>query len=299
MVEIIFVFICIIPAIFVCLLQFYVFRNAKRNFIKLLPLMVTFITFITLYTYEHFAEASLTITWVIEWFIPGCLLGILLALISRKIRISYIFLTLLSLYTLFIVFYNIWAPAEVFYEPFRVEYEDSVYIEYKDADDTPYKLLFDDSYEEKEKHFYIKSMLIPFDYITPYSEKFDKDYNFVWIKSYDDVLVKKKFVLPTIESNKVDEVWMSRSSSYEIIKDKETVDKIVKCAKSNVEIELDKEIVDYKKKHSWDNHCFYLKYKDLPIIEEYHICEIEDGKYIIEQYTPEEYAAPFWENVTH
>ena len=261
--------------------------------------MVTFITFITLYTYEHFAEASLTITWVIEWFIPGCLLGILLALISRKIRISYIFLTLLSLYTLFIVFYNIWAPAEVFYEPFRVEYEDSVYIEYKDADDTPYKLLFDDSYEEKEKHFYIKSMLIPFDYITPYSEKFDKNYNFVWIKSYDDVLVKKEFVLPTIESNKVDEVWMSRSSSYEIIKDKETVDKIVKCAKSNVEIELDKEIVDYIKKHSWDNHCFYLKYKDLPIIEEYHICETEDGKYIIEQYTPEEYATPFWENVTH
>lgn len=297
--EILFVIFCIIPALFMSLLQFYVFKNAKNIFIKLLPFLISFSSFLVLFTYENIAEASLTITWIIEWFIPGCLFGILLAFISRIIKISYIFLTLLSLYTLFMVFYNFWAPAEVFYEPFRVEYEDTVYIEYDESNYTPYKLLSDDSYEGKESRLYIRSMLYPFDYITPYSEKFDPEHNFVWIKSYDDVLVKREFVLPTIESNKVDEVWMSQSSSYEIIKEKETVDKIVKCAKNNGEIELDKEIVDYIKKHSWDNHCFYLKYKDIPIIEEYHICETEDGKYIIEQFTEEEYLSIYFDDNAH
>lgn len=298
--EILFVAFCIIPALFMSLLQFFVFRNAKRVFIKLLPLLISFITFLILFTYESIAEASLTITWTIEWFIPGCLLGVLLALLSRKIKISYIFLTLLSLYMLFMVFYNFWAPAEVFYEPFRVECEDSVYVEYDDFDDSPYKLIADDSYADKESHLYIRSMLYPFDYITPYSENFDPEHNFVWIKSYDDVLVKENFVFPTIESNEVEAVWMSASSSDEDhITDKETVKKIVKCIKSNGKIELDKEIVDYIKKCSWDNHCIHLKYKDCPIIEEYHICETDDGKYTLEQFTEDEYLSIYFDDNAH
>ena len=92
---------------------------------------------------------------------------------------------------------------------------------------------------------------------------------------------------------------MSLSSSYEIIKDESTVNKIVECAKSDGKIELDKNIVSYIQKYSFDSHCFYLRYVDCPLVEEFHIEETEDGKYIIDQYTPEEYNTIYWEEEAH
>lgn len=139
-------------------------------------------------------------------------------------------------------------------------------------------------------------------YFYYYSETLDKNKDFIIDKDryhFNDIYVDENFVFPTKENNKVDEVWMSHSSSYEIIKDESTVDKIVACAKSDGKIELDKEIVDYIKKYSWDYHCFYLKYEGYPIVEEFHIEETEDGRYIVNQYTPEEYNTIYWEEEAH
>lgn len=195
---------------------------------------------------------------------------------------------------------NAVAPAKLFHDPLRVEYEDKVYVEYDDYEYPAYDLAYDDSEKGNTKRTYVKSSLFSIEYIVPYSANFDKNQNFVWLYSYDRVLVKEGFVFPTIENNEVEAVWMSASSSDEDhITDKETVNKIVKCIKSNGKMKLDKSIVRYIKKHSWDNHCIHLKYKDYPILEDYHIEETEDGRYILKQYTPEEYDAPFWENKSH
>ncbi len=148
------------------------------------------------------------------------------------------------------------------------------------------------------------------DYITPFSDffclynrEFDK-YNNVIIESPNDskarIYINKEMVLPILNRNKVDMVCMSLDAKDEDnIKDKETVDKIVECAKSNGEIELDKDIYDYIKKYSADHHCLWLKYEGYPIVEEFHIKETEDGRYIIDQYTLEEYDTIYWEEEAH
>lgn len=195
------------------------------------------------------------------------------------------------------VFYNIYAPAEVFYNPFSVEYNDKIYVEFESKH--PYELIYDDSSQAEKECVYIRSMIVPFIYFEPYSVEFDKNTEFINLYYFDKVLVYEDFIYPTINENKVVEVWMSLSSSYEIIKDKSTVNKIVECAKSNGEIELDKGIVDYIKKYSWDNHCFYLRYADCPLVEEFHIEETEDGRYIIDQFTLEEYDTIYWEDEAH
>ncbi len=202
--------------------------------------------------------------------------------------LGWLILSVIVLYTLFIVFYNVYAPAEVFYNPFSVEYNGEVYVEYEDEE--PYRLIADDSIAEKNNRVYVKSMLIPFIYFEPYSVKFDKKENFIWLYHFDEILVKENFVFPTIEKDAINEVWMSSSSTGKYkIKDKKTVDKIVECAKSDGRIELDKEVYDYIKKYSFDNHCFRLKYEGYPILEKFHIKETEDGRYIIDQYTEEDF----------
>ncbi len=151
-------------------------------------------------------------------------------------------------------------------------YHDSIYIEQDKFSD--YALTFDN-------------------YFFYFSETYDKNRDFIVENlsdySRNEKYVDENFVFPTLENNKVDEVWMSKSSSYEIIKNKETVAKIVKCAKSDGKIELDKDIYDYIKKYSADYHCLWLKYEGYPIIEEFHIKETEDGRYIVDQYDIEEY----------
>ena len=238
---------------------------------------------------------------ILMCFSIGSVSGIPLYFLSQKVKIRYIVTLIVGLYCLIMVGINASAQAEIFYEPyFRVEYNNDVYVEYSESNYSPYELLADDIDDENGKRIFIKGSLFSIDFLSPYSENFDKNHNFVWLSTYDEILVKKDFVLPALGNNEVEAVWMSASSSDEDhITDKETVDKIVECIKSNGEIELDKKIVDYIKKYSWDYHCFHLKYKDCPIIEEYHICENEDGKYIIERFTEEEYLSIYFDDNAH
>ena len=161
-------------------------------------------------------------------------------------------------------------------------YSEYIYIEQDDFSD--YALCFDG-------YFYY------------YSETFDKNRDFIIDNnSYHptEIYVDENFSFPTIENNSVDEVWMSQSSDdKDNIKDKQIVNKVVECAKSDGEIELDKDMYDYIKKYSWDNHCFYLKCEGYPIVEEFHLEETEDGRYIVDQYTPEEYNTIYREEEAH
>ena len=195
------------------------------------------------------------------------------------------------------VFYNLYAPAGVLFNPFSVEYNDDTYIEFES--EKPYELVYDDSFQGKKDRIYVKNMIIPFIYFEPYSVELDKNTEFINLYYFDKVLVNDDFTYPTIDKNKVIEVWMSLSSSYEIIKDREMVDKIVECAKSNGKIELDKDIVSYIQKYSFDSHCFYLRYVDCPIVEEFHIEKNEDGKYIVVQYSIENYKSSYRQDEAH
>ena len=82
---------------------------------------------------------------------------------------------------------------------------------------------------------------VPYDYYTDYFLLWNSilrldeyDEYFFWDNyPHYDVYVKEDFVFPTLESNEIDEVWMSLLSDGKYnIKDKETVSKIVECAKS-------------------------------------------------------------------
>ncbi len=147
--------------------------------------------------------------------------------------------------------------------------------------------------------------VFPFRYFEFYCENFDENENFIinqpnHTTSLYFPFIREDFSYPTVENNEVAEIWMSRSSSDEYnIKDKETVDKIVECAKSDGEIPLDKDIVEYIKEYSCDNHCFYLKYVGYPLIEDFHIEETEDGRYIVDQYTAEEYDTIYYQDEAH
>lgn len=211
--------------------------------------------------------------------------------------LGWILLVTIMIYVLFMVCYNIFAPAKVFYSPFSVIYNDNTFIEFES--EKPYELVSDDSFQGNKDHVYVKNMIIPLIYFEPYSVELDKKTNFINLYYFDKILVDEDFTYPTIDEDEVVEVWMSLSSSYEIIKDKSTVNKIVECAKSNGEIELEKEIVDYIKKYSFDSHCFYLRYADCPLVEEFHIEETEDGKYIVEQYPVENYKLSYREDEAH
>ena len=222
---------------------------------------------------------------------------------KKFLKIRYLLLFVFIFYSLSVLLYHIIAPAKILYDPFRVEYKNTVYIEGL-SDYYQYELVKDESYDAEEKHIWVKDRLVvdfffPFEYFEAYCESFDKQINFICLNSYDTVFVKEGFVFPTIEENEVSEVWMSASSTYEIIKDKEKVAKIVECAKSKGELELDEDVVEYIKKYSWDNHCFYLKYAGYPLVEEFHIEETEDGRYVVDQFTAEEYDTIYYHNTAH
>ena len=289
------------PAAVTAIIQFFVAKKVKKKVIRFLPTIILISAYIVLdILYTRFEIGNSILMHIMMCFAIGSAAGIPLYLLSKKIKIRYIFIPIIALYCLIMIGINASAPAEIFYEPyFRVEYEDDVYVEYDNTNYSPYDLVYDEE-EGDTKRIYIKSSLFSIDYIVPYSVNFDKNQNFVWLSTYEEVLVKKGFTLPTIDKNEVEAVWMSASSSDEDhITDKETVDKIVECIKSKGEIKLDKLIVGYIKKRSWDNHCIHIKYKDYPIIEEYHICETDDGKYIIEQFTEEEYLSIYFDDNAH
>jgi hypothetical protein len=160
-------------------------------------------------------------------------------------------------------------------------------------------LVCDDSFKSTKERIYVKNIIVPLIYFEPYSVLFDKSNDFINLYHFDKTLVKEYFTYPTLEENDVIEVWMSLSSEYKIIKDKKSVTKVAKSAKSNGKIELDKEIVEYIKEYSFDNHCFYLRYKNCPVVEEFHIEETDDGKYVVEQYPIENYKASYREDEAH
>ena len=52
---------------------------------------------------------------------------------------------------------------------------------------------------------------------------------------------------------------------------------------------------DFIVANSWDNHCIHLKYEGYPLIEEFFVTETEDGRYIVDQYTAEEYDTIYYD----
>ena len=189
---------------------------------------------------------------------------------------------------------------------------DNSFFEYDDStiyDGYPYNLVVDEE-ESYTEYIYIEQdefsdYTLHFDnYFFYFSETYDKNRDFIVENrsnySRNEKYVDENFVFPTIESNKVNEVWMSLFSEDKgNIKNKEIVDKIVECAKSDGKIELDKDIYDYIKKYSTDHHCLWLKYEGYPIVEEFHIEETEDGRYIVSQYDIEDYYRLSQEDEAH
>ena len=206
---------------------------------------------------------------------------------------------------------NLISKTEYFYDPGKdisgIKFNNTEYVRFFSMPTECYALITHDV-SATSKKYYIKSndfpdFFPPFEYICLYSEEFDENSNFI-IKNpngyNEEIYVKTNLILPTLKKNEIDTVFMSLSSNdKDNIKDVKIVDKIVKCAKSNGKIELDKEIVDYIKKYSTDHHCLWLKYDGYPIAEEFHIEETEDGRYIVAQYTPEEYDTIYWEEEAH
>ena len=229
---------------------------------------------------------------------------------KKKLFCIILFILLLS-HIVFIILYTTNPIAEYIYDEnddiVSVRLKDEIYIPSDFELCAPYYYIHNGDWFELKNYFVprndISDFLFMWDIAYFYSEHNDKNKNFmrcnIWGRTSDDFYVKESFVYPTIYKNEVHEVWMSKSSSYEIIKDKKTVDKIVECAKSDGEIELDKDVYDYIKKYSADHHCLWLKYEGYPIVEEFHIEETEDGRYIIDQYTPEEYDTIYWEEEAH
>lgn len=193
-------------------------------------------------------------------------------------------------------------PAEDF---FKIKFNNNEYIaEYSDDYYIPkqYNLIVED------RSFFIRRYYIrygdfcdyipPFSYFCLYNKEFDKYTNFIIENPNDSeacIYVRDDLILPTLDNNKVDMVCMSLDAYDEDnIKDEETIKKIVECAKSDGKEELDKNIYEYIKEHSYDNFCFGLKYEGYPIVEKFHVEETEDGRYIVDQYTDEEYETIYY-----
>ena len=223
-----------------------------------------------------------------------------------KIKKFFIVLVVLILLRFtFIKLYQINPIAEYIYDDtesiIAIKFKNQVY-EYMTEPPKPYYFIYDEDSLEFKNYLVLYNELSDF-FFPPcrvyfYTDYYDTDKNFlrcnVWSRPSDDFFVKESFTYPSLDKNPVDEIWMTHTKTNKI-EDTETVDKIVECVKSEGEIALDKEIVDYIKKYSWDNHCFYLKYEGYPLVEEFHIEETEDGRYIVDQFTAEEYDTIYWD----
>ena len=222
-----------------------------------------------------------------------------------------IVLCLVAIYSIFILVLKSNAKAEYTYGLGNyisgIKFNNETYIEFDYIHDW-YNLICEDISSEQDKYFIERNDFFdfwpPIEYITFYNSEFDKNSNFIILHATDtsvtEIYVKKTFVIPSLKYNEVDMVCMSLDAKDENnIKDKKTVNKIVECAKSNGEIGLDKDIYDYLKENSWDNHCIYLKYEGYPLVEEFFITETDDGRYIIDQYTAEEYDTIYLDEPAH
>lgn len=130
----------------------------------------------------------------------------------------------------------------------------------------------------------IQDLLPPYSYFSFCGENDDFIFEQPDDSSLNLLLVKKDFQFPNIYNNEIEEVWMSLGPyDSDNITDKTKVIKIVDCVKNAPNQELNKEIYDYISEKSWDNCHFYLKYKGYPLVEEFCIAVIEDGRYITVQ----------------
>ena len=227
-------------------------------------------------------------------------------------KIIYLLLCIVSIYSIFILIVRTTSNAEYTYGfgeyISSLTYGDDTYIEFNYMHDC-YALICEDPKPNTKRYFikyndFFSDYFPPFDYFTFYNNEFDENSNFIIIHTTDTtvtkVYVKDDFIMPSLKYNEIDMVCMSLDAKDEDnIKNKEAIEKIVECAKSEGELELDKEIVDYIKKYSWDNHCFCLKYKGYPLVEEFHIKETEDGRYVVDQFTEEEYDTIYYDDELH
>lgn len=195
------------------------------------------------------------------------------------------------------LFYQIFAPAKITHAPLCIIYKNEKYIETPVAGwdvDKPYELVRDRTFNETEKRVYYKGDFALFSYFEPYCEVFDKNMHFIYIPNWDMVLMKVDFVFPTLENNQVEEIWFSLSNN-DTMDDPDWVHQVVEAARSNGAKEIDKEIYDYIVANSWDNHCIHLKYEGYPLVEEFFVNETKDGRYIVDQYTAEEYDTIYYD----
>lgn len=185
-----------------------------------------------------------------------------------------------------------------------------VYQKYIDSDSiydwsmSPYQTVDVDNPTDGDNVMYVSSedfldYVVFFDNEFCYfSQVFDENKNFIVSRPKDSSLsclcVDENFVFPTLENNVVNEIWFSLSND-DIMYNPDWVRQVVESAKSNGEKELDKEIYDYIVENSWDNHCIYLKYEGYPLVEEFFVTETEDGRYIVDQYTAEEYDTIYYD----
>ncbi len=130
----------------------------------------------------------------------------------------------------------------------------------------------------------IHDFLPPYSYFSFCGESDDFIFQQPDDTSLNILFIKKDFQFPDIYNNEIEEVWMSLGPyDSDNITDKTKVNKIVDCVKNAPNQELNKEIYDYISEKSWDNCHFYLKYKGYPLVEEFCIAVIEDGRYIVQQ----------------
>ncbi len=217
---------------------------------------------------------------------------------KKYFKLRYLFSTVIGIFVLVGLFYQIFVPAKITHDPLCIIYEGEMYVETTVHDGwnvrERYSLVRD--YSCDDKRIYYKGDLLCFTYFEPYSEELDENMNFIRLPSWDVVLMKDDFVFPTIYNNIVSEVWMLCSVEDEKrIKNEDIVNHILDCAKSNGEKELDKEVYDYIVENSWDNHCIYLKYEGYPLVEEFFVTQTKDGRYIVDQYTTEEYDTIYYD----
>ena len=225
-----------------------------------------------------------------------------MVLMKKKVIIVIVLVVCIILYYGFIKYCQSNSTAEYFYDSNghyeSIKFNNNIYEAISFVPD-PYELVVKENSTGGNTYYIAHNnyndFFLPWDSLVFYSDDYDYKGAFIRVFPYDNLYLMNGFVYPTMHKNEVNEIWLSLSSSYEIINDIETVDKIVSCAKSNGEKELDKEVYDYIVANSWDNHCIYLKYEGYPLVEEFFVTETEDGRYIVDQYTAEEYDTVYYD----
>ena len=191
------------------------------------------------------------------------------------------------------------------YDRNKIVYGDESYVKWDLVEDDYYKSgvihgqdmypysLISDNLREKiyvcnKKNSFIANLLPPYSYFSFCEEGDDFIRESPDDTSLDVLYVKEGFVFPNINENEVNEIWtyLDPDAGQDTkITDEEKVRQIVDCAKNMGEKELDKDIYDFIVEKSWKkDYCyFFLKYTGYPLVEEFYVDMIEDGRYVVKQ----------------